>query len=155
MCHYFRVAKIFLLKRLIPEFSVQFFCLAVSKNQNKIVGESFCVSESLWHRKKVGKKAGAGIAFSVEIVLSSSTETFRRWTLLCFTNFLVWSNFMPTKRISRYPYENLLFYSTEKIRRRSLLCFKNFLVSKIFFCNRGECHDLHSKFVVSQYRKIS
>ena len=124
------------------DFLSSLFCLAVSKN---FVVEYFCVSKSYWHRKKFMITEGRVSRFSVQIVLFQCTETFRRWTLLRFRNFLVSKNFLPTRKISRSSFENLLSHSTKKIRRRSLLCFKNCLVSKVIFCLRGEYQNLQWK----------
>ena len=40
-CHYFRVSKIFLHRRVLSRISVEFFCLTVPKSS---VGESFSIS---------------------------------------------------------------------------------------------------------------
>ena len=99
----------------------------------------------------LGIRDGAGreSRFSVEIILSHSTEAFPRGTLLCFRKFGVSKNFMPKREISPFSIENLLSHSTEKLRRGTLLCFTKFLISKKIMDKRGgggrEYHDFLSK----------
>ena len=76
------------------DFPLKNFCLTVAKN---FVGEPFCVSENFWYRKMLGIREGRVSRFSVNIVLSHSTERLRRGTLLCFTKFLVSKKFMDKK----------------------------------------------------------
>ena len=57
MCHYFRVSRNFILEKAMPQFSVETFCLALSKN---FVGGSFCVTTNFWYRKFYGKEWGGG-----------------------------------------------------------------------------------------------
>ena len=56
------------------DFLSKLFCLTVPKN---FVGEPFCISENFWYRKMLGIERGRESRFSVKIVLSHSTETFR------------------------------------------------------------------------------
>ena len=61
-----------------------------------------------------------GIArFSIENLLSHSTEKLCRGTLLCFTKFLVSKKFMDKRAggVSRFSVENFLSHSAEKFRR--------------------------------------
>ena len=52
--------------------------------------------------------------FSVKFFLSSSTETFRRGTLLCFRKFPVAKTFMDKRGgVSRFFVENFLSHSAE------------------------------------------
>ena len=55
MCHYFRVSRNFILEKAMPQFSVETFCLALSKN---FVGGPFCVTTNFWYRKKIMEKRG-------------------------------------------------------------------------------------------------
>ena len=64
-----------MLTRIMSQFSVNFFSLAVPKN---FVGEHFCVSKKFWCQ-----------IFSVEAFMSRSTKRLRWGTLLSFTKFLV------------------------------------------------------------------
>ena len=68
------------------------------------------------------RERGGVLLFFVAIVLSHSTESFRRGTLLCFRKFGVSKNFMPKRGISGSSIEYLLSHSTENLRRRTLLC---------------------------------
>ena len=60
------------------------------------LGEPFCVSKIFWYRKILWIRRGReGVSqFSIENLLSHSTEKHRRRTLLCFRKFLVSKNFM-------------------------------------------------------------
>ena len=60
--------------------------------------------------------------FSIENLLSHSTEKLRRRTLLCFRKFRVSKNFMDKKGgggegVSRFSVKNFLSQSAEKFRR--------------------------------------
>ena len=116
------------------DFPLKIFRLTVPKN---FVKEPFCVSENFWYRKMLRIREGAGITIFGQIVLSHSTESFRRGTLLCFKNFRVLKNFMPKKGKSRFSSENLLSHSIEKLRRGTLLCLAKVLVWKKFTDKRG------------------
>ena len=66
---------------------------------------------------------GEGVSrFSVENLLSHSTEKLRRGTLLCFTKFLVSKKLWITEEgggregVSRFSVRNFLFHSAEKFR---------------------------------------
>ena len=91
-------------KRRYHDFPLKIFCLTVPK---KFVGEPFCVSENVWFRKilwmrereREREREGGGgregeSRFSVEIVLSHSTEKFRKRTLPGFRKILVSELFM-------------------------------------------------------------
>ena len=82
-------------------------------------------------------REGAVITIFGQIVLSHSTESFRRGTLLRFRNFRVSKNFMHKKGISRFSSENLLSNCNEKLNRGTLLCFAKFPVAKKFLDKRG------------------
>ena len=101
------------------DFLSKLFCLTVP---NHFVEEPFCVSESFGYRKMLGIREGRVSQFSVEIVLSHSTESFRRGTLLCFRKFGISKNCMPKRGISGSSIEYLLSHSTENLRRTTLLC---------------------------------
>ena len=75
--------------------------------------------------------------FSIRIVLSQITESFRRGTILCIRKFWISKIFMPKRGISRHSLEKLLSHSTEKLRRGTLLFFLKILVTKNFWI-RGE-----------------
>ena len=95
--------------------------------------------------------------FSVENLLSHSTETFRRGTLLCFRKFLV-SKIVKDKRglVSRFSVEIGLSHTTETFRRRTLLCFRKIAVSKTLWIRGGEGGSIkifRRQFIVSQYQK--
>ena len=71
--------------------------------------------------------------FSIENLLSRSTEKLRRGTLLCFTKFLVSKKFVDKRGgrrregVSRFSVKNFLFHSAEKIRREPFCAVsKNF-----------------------------
>ena len=98
--------------------------------------------------------------FSVENLLSHSTEKLRRGTLFCFTKFLVSKKFMDKRGggVSRFSIKTFLSHSAEKFRRGTLLCFTKFLVSKNFMDKRGEGGSItifYRKYFVSRCRKIS
>ena len=63
----------------------QFFRLTVPK---KFVGEPFCVSEVL-QSKFFMHRRGRGFTIFRWKFSSHSTQTFRRWTLLCFRNYFL------------------------------------------------------------------
>ena len=76
--------------------------------------------------------------FSVENLLSHSTEKLRRGIIRCFTKSLVSKNFMPMRGLSRFSIEKLLSHSTEKLCSWALLCFWNrFLISISFMDKKG------------------
>ena len=64
----------------ICPFPSKLLCLILSKH---FVEEPLCVPEKLWYRKML-PISGEGSRFSVQIVLSLSTESFCRGSLLCF-----------------------------------------------------------------------
>ena len=92
----FRVSKIVRDKRGggFHDFPSKLFCLTVP---NHFVEEPFCVSKGFGYRKLLGIREEWVSRLSVKIVLSHSTESVRRWTLLSFKKFRVLKFFMPTK----------------------------------------------------------
>ena len=101
------------------------------------------VAESLvfhWFRLsknvKVKKLGAGGSQFSAKTVLSHSTESFLRETLLCLRKVRNPQNFMPKRGISRLSVESLLSHSAEKLCRGTLLCSTKLLLSK-FFTEKG------------------
>ena len=114
-------------------FLVKNFCLTVPKN----FLDFLCVFQKYSvMQKKLAIREEVSITIFRQSVLSRSTESFRRGTLLCFRKFWLSKNFL-LKVMSRFPIENLLSHSTEKFRSGALLCFKNFLVSKNVMDERG------------------
>ena len=83
-------------------FSVRTFCLTVPKN---IVEVPFCVRQKIWYRNKLAIREGASITIFRQIVLSHSSESSRRGTLLCFRMFRVPKKFMSKRGISRFSIE--------------------------------------------------
>ena len=90
----------------ITIFRQNCFCLTVP---NRFAEETFCaVFQEISDSEKVYRWGGGGASrFFVEIVLSHSTQTFRRGTLLCFRKFRVSKNFMPKRGTSRFSIEKL------------------------------------------------
>ena len=93
------------------------------------------------------KRGGGALSrFSVKIVLSLSTESFLRETLLCLRKVRNPQNFMPKRGISRLSVESLLSHSAEKLCRGTLLCSTKLLLSKFFLEKRAgggrEYHNL-------------
>ena len=93
--------------------------------------------------------------FSIENLLSHSTEKLLRGTLLCFTKFLVSKKFMDKRggRVSRFSLKSFLSDSAEKLRRGTLQCVTSFGYRKIL-CFRELCHDFVSKFFCLTVPKI-
>ena len=60
------------------QFSVENF---LSHSAENFVEEPVCVSENLWYRKMLGIREGRVSRFCVIIVLSHSSENFRRGIL--------------------------------------------------------------------------
>ena len=66
------------------------------------------------------------LRFSIENLLSHSTEKNRRETLLCFTKFLVSKNFMDEgegggrEGASRFSLKKFLTHGAEKLRKENL-----------------------------------
>ena len=76
MCHYFRVSKNFILEMAMPRFSVEIFCLALSKN---FVGEPSVFYKSSGIEKKLWKRGGeerGGIKFFPQYFLVSVPKKF-------------------------------------------------------------------------------
>ena len=74
----------------ITIFRQNCFCLTVP---NHFLEETFCVSESFGYRKGLCLR-GHYTPFSLEFLMSQSTEKLRRGTHLCFTEFFVSKDFM-------------------------------------------------------------
>ena len=125
------------------DFSFKTFCLTVPKN---FVGKHFSVSKNFGYRKILCIREGGVSRFSVENVLSRSTEKFRWGTLRFFRKFRVSQNFMHKKGISLNSVEKFLSHSADKIRTRTLLCFERILESKIFKQSRGEASRFFGKY---------
>ena len=103
VCHYFPVAKIFMLKRVRSRFFTDFF---VPQNSGTSLGNCSVVC---FRKSAVGKSlwmsgGGGGLSrFSVETTLSHSNEKLRRETLYCVTRLVFretfrlkafWHNFL-------------------------------------------------------------
>ena len=99
---------------------------------NKVVATT-----CLFTLTSINKQPGVS-RFSMESLLSQSTEKLRRGTLLCFRKFRVSKNFMPKRGISRFSIKNMLSHSTEKLRRGTLLCFKFSGIEKFYGKEGGE-----------------
>ena len=86
--------------------------------------------------------------FSMETLLSHSSENFRRGTLLCFTKFLMSKKIIDKRggRVSRFSVEKSLSHSADKFRGITLLGFQRILVSKSFKQKRGQLHGFVEKF---------
>ena len=86
-------------KRGISQSSFENFCLTVLKNFG---GERSCLSKKFWCRT-ISRIRGEGrlSRFSVGVVLSRSTEKFRRGTPPCFRKFLVSQIFMHQRVVSQ------------------------------------------------------
>ena len=84
--------------------------------------------------------------FSIENLLSHSTEKLRRGTLLCFTKFLVPKKFMDKRGgVSQFSVNIFLSHSAEKFRRGTPQCVTNFGYWTIL-CFWELCHDFVWKF---------
>ena len=82
-------------------------------------------------------REGAGITIFRQIVLSHSTESFRRGTLLCFRKIWVSKNFMPKRGLSHFSIENLVSHSTENFVGEPLCVSQNFWYRKDYWIRRG------------------
>ena len=80
------------------DFPLENFRLTVPKN---FAEEPVCVSENFGYRKNFMPKRGIS-RFSIENLLSHSTEKLRRGTLLCFTKILVSKKFMDKRGGGEY-----------------------------------------------------
>ena len=130
-------------KRGYHEFSFKSFVSQYRKIslENTSVIRKFRVSKDFMHQR------GGGVSrFSVENILSHSTEKFRWRTLRCFRKIRVSQNFMHRKGISLNSVEKSLSHSAYKFRRRTLLCFERILVSKIFKQRKGEASRFCRKY---------
>ena len=58
VCQYFRISKNFIIEMAMPRFSVEIFCLALSKNFVGGPFRPFCVTTNFWYRKKFMEKRG-------------------------------------------------------------------------------------------------
>ena len=74
---------------------------------------------------------------AVELVLSYGTEGFRRRTIMCFRNILVWKDFTDKRVVSQISVEIVLSSSTQTVCRGTLLRFRLFLESKTFKDKKG------------------
>ena len=85
--------------------------------------------------------------FSIENLLSHSTEKLRRGTLLCFTKFLVSKKFKDKRGGGYHDFLSNFFlsHSAEKFRRGTLQCVTNFGYRNIL-CFRELCHDFLPNF---------
>ena len=68
----------------------------------------------------------------VKNVLSCSTETFRRGTLLCFRKIRVSKVFMPRRGISRFFVVSFSFHSADELRMGTFLSLRNSVVPQNF-----------------------
>ena len=113
--------------------------------------ETLCKGTLLFSRKfRVSKNfmPKRGISrFSIENLVSHSTNKLRRETLLCFTKLLVSKNLWIRggEGVSRFSFKKFLSHSAEKFRKRTIYCSTNFGYRKNL-CLRGLCHDLLSNF---------
>ena len=88
--------------------------------------------------------------FSVEIVLSYSTETLQRRTFLRFRKTTVSKNFMDKKvGLSRFSVDYFRSHSNETFRKGIFLCFRKFVVTKNFLDKRGISRFSVKNFVFS------
>ena len=86
-------------------FSSKSCCLTVPKN---IVGEPICVSETIWYEMNLWIKRRE---VYVEHVLSHSTESFGRGTLLWFGNNLIFKYFMDIRGSEYHDLSSIFFVS--------------------------------------------
>ena len=101
--------------------------------------------------------------FTVENLLSHSTEKNRKGAFLCSRKFLLSEKFMDRRGrevASRFSVENSLSHSTKIYRRGTFLCFRKFLVPIDSMDKRGRGEEgsitIHSrKFAVSKYVRNS
>ena len=84
--------------------------------------------------------------FSIQKLLSHSTEKFRRGTLRSIKKFRASRFFMHKKRISPNSVKKSLSHSGDKSRQRTVLCFEKILVSKSFKQRRGEASPFCRNF---------
>ena len=76
---------------------------------------------TVWYRKSLWIKGGVS-QFPVKIVLSHSTESFHRGTLLCSRNFRESNNFTPKTGISRFSIKKVCRLTVPKNFVREFLC---------------------------------
>ena len=122
----------------------------------KSLSEPLCFSEIFWYRKKVRIIEGAGFTVSVEVVLSQSTRTVGRGTLV-FQNVLVSKKFIYKWWLSQFSIENVLSNGTKNFEGETFLCFIEFLFSKSVRDKRRQRRGikiLRRQFVVSRCEKF-
>ena len=107
------------LRGLDQGFPSKLFCLTVPKY---FVEEPFFVAESFGYRKCFWIKAGSGITILCRSILSHCTKLFHRITLLCFRTVRVTENFMPTRKISRFPCRKFVVSQYRKTSYREPFC---------------------------------
>ena len=108
------------------------FCVTVAKH---FIDNPFCVSKYFMHRKLLwirGGRHGVPRIF-VGNLLSHSTETFRRGTILCLRMFRLWKLLMHKSGSLQFFVEIVLYNSTETFRSGTLLCLRNFWYRKILW----------------------
>ena len=105
----------------------------MSHTDEKFRKETFCVSENFWYPGMVRDKREAGTTIFRQNVLSHSTESFCRGTLLCFEDFQVTKNFQYKKGGGR---DYLDFLSKTFVSQYQKLRGGFFCVSKIFSYRR-------------------
>ena len=134
--------------------SLLFIGKLLSHGTENIVGESICVSETVWYEMILWIRR---CEVYVEIVLSHSTERFGRGTLLCFRKFTEAEKFKDKRwrgACHEIPSKLLCLTLTKLFCRGTLQCFRNFLVSEIFIDKtRDRITTFRRKVVVSRYRK--
>ena len=86
--------------------------------------------------------------FSIENLLSHSTESFRRRTFRSMKKFRASQIFMHKKRISLNSVKNFLSHSADKFRKRTLLCFGKKRLEE-FQIKEGGGFTVLSKFLLS------
>ena len=142
------------------DFRWNLFCLTVPKI---VVEAPFCVSKIFryrkfyWIRGENWERWLELSRFSVETVLSHSSEDFCRGTFMWLRSILVWKNYMYKRDVSRFSVETVLSPSTQTLCRGTLLCFRLFPESNTFEDKRARgaypnfCHICF----VSQYQNVS
>ena len=136
-----------MLTRIMSQFSVDFFSLAVPKN---FVGEPFCVSQKFWCQ-----------IFSVEAFLSRGTERLPWGKLLSSVSEKCRSRKncgkmggLGREGVSRFSVKTVYSLSAEKMRSGTVCCVTE-IVWRRFLCLRGLCHNFLSIFSLSRYQRTS
>ena len=114
----FGYRKILCFREFCHDFLLNFFCLTVPK----IFVEDPSVFQRISGSENVYAYEGKISIFYGKFVLSQYRK-LRRWTLLCFTKFLVSKKFMYKRGggVSRFFVKSFLSHSAEKFRRGTLL----------------------------------